>query len=97
MPIRRSAPRNKQHLLTAGSGHSYDGGHSMWLPASLAAQMVKFDCNAGDPGSSPGLGRSPGEGNDDALQYCCLENSKDRGTWQAKVHGVTKSQTQLSN
>ena len=38
-------------------------------------------CNAGDPGSIPGLGRSPGEGNGDPLQYSCLENSMDRGAW----------------
>ena len=54
-------------------------------------------CNAEDPGSIPGLGRSPGEGNDKPLQYPCLENSVDRGTWWATVHGVTKSQTRLSN
>ena len=44
--------------------------------------------NAGDPGSIPGSGRSPGEGNDYPLQYSCLENSMDRGAWQATVHGV---------
>ena len=47
--------------------------------------------NAGDPDSTPGLGRSPGEGNGNTLQYSCLENSMDRGTWQATVHGVTRS------
>ena len=47
-------------------------------------------CNAGDMGLIPGLGRSPGEGNDYPLQYSGLENSMDRGTWQATVHGVTK-------
>ena len=50
-------------------------------------------CNAGDPGSIPGEGRFPGEGNGNLLQYSCLENSMDRGAWWAKVHGVTKSQT----
>ena len=40
-------------------------------------------CNAGDPGSIPGLGRSPGEGNGYPLQYSCLSNSMDRGAWQA--------------
>ena len=40
-------------------------------------------CNAGDPGSIPGSGRSPGEGNSNPLQYSCLENSMDRGGWQA--------------
>ena len=50
-----------------------------------------------DVGSVPGLGRSPGVRNDNPLQYSCLENSMDRGTWRATVHRVTKSQTQLSN
>ena len=54
-------------------------------------------CNAGDPGSIPGLGRSPGEGNSNPFQYPSLENPMDRGTWQATVHGVTKSWTQLSD
>ena len=49
----------------------------------------------GDPGSIPGSGRSPGEGNGYPLQYSCLENSVNRGAWQATVLGV-KSQTQLS-
>ena len=48
-------------------------------------------CNAGGLGLIPGLGRSPGEGNGYQLQYSCLENSMDRGTWQAIVHGVAKS------
>ena len=56
----------------------------------------KSACNAGDLGSIPGL-RSPGEGNGYPLQYSCLENSMDRGAWWATVHGVTKSQSQLSN
>ena len=47
---------------------------------------------AGDLGSIPGLGNSPGEGNGDPLQHSCLENSMDRGAWQAPVHGVAKSQ-----
>ena len=45
----------------------------------------------------PGSGRSPGEGNGNPLQYSCLEHSMDRGAWQATVHGVTKSRTQLSD
>ena len=53
--------------------------------------------NVGDLGSIPGLGRSPGEGNGNPLQYSCLENLMDRGVWQATVHGVTKSQTRLSD
>ena len=50
-------------------------------------------CNAGDLGSIPGLGRSPGEGNGYPLQYSCLENSMDRRDWQATVHGIAKSWT----
>ena len=50
-------------------------------------------CTVGDPGSIPRSGRSPGEGNGNPLQYSCLENSMDRGVWQATVHGVTKSWT----
>ena len=53
--------------------------------------------DARDSGSIPGRRRSPGEGNDNPLQYSCLENSTDRGALWATVHGVAKSQTQLSN
>ena len=52
-------------------------------------------CNVRDPGSIPGLGRSPGEGNGNPLQ--CLGNPMDRGAWTATVQGVTKSRTRLSN
>ena len=54
-------------------------------------------CNAGDPGSILGLGRSPGEGNGNPVQYSGLENSTDRGAWWATVHGVAKSQTGRSD
>ena len=47
-------------------------------------------CNAGDWGSSPGLGRFPGEGNGNPLQYSCLENPMDRGAWLATVHEATR-------
>ena len=53
--------------------------------------------NAGDPGSIPGSGISPGEGIGNPLQYSCLENPMDGGAWQAAVHGVAKSGTRLSN
>ena len=52
--------------------------------------------NAGDTDSITGLGRSPGEGDCNPLQYSCLENSTVREAWQATVYGVAKSQTQLS-
>ena len=54
-------------------------------------------CNVRDLGSIPGLGRSPGEVTGNPLHYSCLENSMDRGAWLVTVHGVTKSQTQLSD
>ena len=61
--------------------------------------MVKnLPASAGDirdMGSIPGLGRSPGEGNGNPLQYSYLENPMDRGSWQATIHGVTKSWTRL--
>ena len=50
-------------------------------------------CNAGDLGSIPGLGRSPGEWNGNSLHNSCLENSMDREAWQAIVYGIIKSQT----
>ena len=53
--------------------------------------------NVGDLGSIPGLGRSPGGGYGNPLQYCCLENPMDRGAWWARVHGVTKNRTRLSD
>ena len=52
--------------------------------------MKNLPANAGDVGLTPGLGRSPGEGNDNPLQYSCLRNPMERGAWQATVHGVSK-------
>ena len=58
--------------------------------------MVKEStCNAGDTGSIPGLGRSPGGGHGNPLQYFCQENPKDRGAWWATVLRVTRSRTEL--
>ena len=59
-------------------------GLPWWLRGKESA------CNAGDAGSIPGLGRCPGEGNGNPLQYSCQENSMDRGAWRATVHGVEK-------
>ena len=59
--------------------------------------MQESASNAGDPGSIPGSKKYPGEGNGNPLQYSCLENTMDRGTWWATVHGVAKCQTQLSD
>ena len=60
-----------------------DGKESAWI--------------AGDPGSISGLGRCPGKGHGNPLQYSCLVNPMDRGAWQATVHGVAKSQTWLND
>jgi len=75
------------------------------LPPSLltylgfprASDCKEFACNARDLGLIFGLGKSPGERNGYSLHYSCLENSMDRGTWQATVHEVAKSQTRLSD
>ena len=66
---------------------SFPGGSEVKAPA----------CSAGNVGSIPGSGRSPGEGNGNPLQYSCLENPMDRGAWWATVHGVAKSRTRLSD
>ena len=60
----------------------------MGFPGSSDGKASAY--NAGDPGSIPGSGRSPGEGNDNLLQYSSLENPMDRGAWLAAVHGVSK-------
>ena len=62
------------------------------FPASSAGKEAA--CSAGDPGSIPGWGRSPGEGNGNPLQYSCLENPMDRGTWWAIVYAVAEKQQQ---
>ena len=59
---------------------------------SLVAQSKNPPASVGDSGPIPGLGRSPGEGNGNPLQYSRLENSMDRGAWWAVVHGAAKSQ-----
>ena len=61
----------------------------MDIPRSLVSK--ESACSAGDPGLILGMGRSPGEGNGNPLQYPCLENLMDRGAWRAAVHGVAKS------
>ena len=61
------------------------------MGASLVAQLVKNLPEVGDLGLIPVLGRTPGEGHGEPLQYFCPENPMDRGTWRARVHRVTKS------
>ena len=65
------------------------------LPGGSDSKELPY--NVGDLGSIPGLGRSPGEGNGNPLQYSCLEDFMDRGAWWARVHGITKNQTWLSD
>ena len=69
--------------------------HWVWCSLDFPHSSASKEsiCNAGDLGSIPGSGRSPGEGNCYPLQYSGLENSTDRGDWQATVHKVTKSWT----
>ena len=64
------------------------------FPHSLVS--IESACNAGDLGSIPGLGRSPGEGNGNPVQYSCLENPMDRGAWQDTVHGVARVRHDLA-
>ena len=72
---------------------------TVWkLLLPLVAQTVKASAyNAGDLGSVPGSGRSPGKGNGNPLQYSCLENPMDGGAWWTAIHGITKSRTWLSD
>ena len=67
----------------------------VFLGFSGGSDGKESTCNAGDVGSVPGLGRSPGEGHGDPLQYSCLENPMDGGAWRAAVHGVKKSRAWL--
>ena len=69
--------------LSTAQPHSFHGG----------LDGKEYTCNAGDLGSIPRLGRSPGEGNGYPLQYYCLENPMDRGVWWAIAHGVAQSHT----
>ena len=71
----------------------------MW-DSHVVLEVKNQPANAGDvrnADSIPGSGGSPGKGNGNPLQYSRLGNSRDRGAWQAIVHGVAKSQMQLSN
>ena len=82
-------------VILVGSVLAYHFCLSLLLPGGSHGK--ESACSAGDPGSIPGSGRSPGEGNGNPLQYPCLENPTDRGAWQATVHGVANSWTQLSD
>ena len=76
-----------------GPQDNYAKYKKLVVPCGLEGK--ESGCNAGDSGSIPGLGRSPGEGNGYQLQYSCLENSMDRVALWAIFHGMAKSWTQL--
>ena len=89
-------------LVSISQDHVIENGQSLkvevessrqwWAQGLMDSSTGKeSSCNAGDLGSIPGLGRPPGEGNGNPLQYSCLQNSTDRGAWWAIVHGVAKS------
>ena len=81
--------KSERILKQDKSGEGLPGGAMVKnLPANVR--------DAREAGSIPWSGRSPREGNGNPLQYCCLENPRDRGAWWATVHRVAKSQTQLS-
>ena len=77
------------------SSRKYIPPPDVGFPAGSGSKVSA--CSEGDLGSIPGLGRSPGEGNGNPLQYSCLENPMDRGAWWATVPGVTESPTRLSD
>ena len=62
----------------------------IWNSAAASSVGKESACSAGDLGSIPGSGKSPGEGNGNPLQYSCLENPMDRGSWQATVYEVAR-------
>ena len=80
-------------LADSGLQLCHSQPHSGFLHSSVGKESAY---NAGDPGLISGLGRSPGEGNGNPLQYSCLENSMDRGDWQATVHGVARARYDLA-
>ena len=68
----------------------------IWVGFAGGSEVKASACNVGDPGSIPGSGRSPGEGNGNPLQYSCLKNPMIRGAWQATVHGITRVRHDLA-
>ena len=86
--------------VEAKKSHLTKCNTSSWYKHSVNLELLGFPggsdnkestCNAGDPGLIPGLGRSPGEGNGNPLQYSCLKNPMDRGAWQSAAHGIAES------
>ena len=80
----------EQEYLNESTSPGFHVNVHMGFPGGSVVKNPR--ASAGDVGSVPGSGTSPGGGNGHLLQYSCLENSTDRGAWWAPVHGVTKSQ-----
>ena len=97
-PISLLLPASKGHLHSLACG-LFDARDFITLTSELGnpggSDGKMSTCNVGDLGSVPGLGRSPGGGHGNPAQYSCLENPMDRGAWQAAVHSVAQSWTQL--
>ena len=91
-----SSPPWSVHCPPAPANHQvwlFDPFHSSHMGFPHSSVSKESTCNAGDPGSIPRLGRSPGEENGNALQYSCLENPMDRGAWQKQSMGLQESDT----
>ena len=69
----------------------------VWEGGTVVKNPLVSEADTGDTGSIPGSGRSPGGGHGNPLQHSCLENSMDRGAWRGTAHGVSKSQTRVSD
>ena len=82
---------NFARIRKIGSGMQFKKPRILGFPGGSVVKNLP--ANAGDVGSIPGLGKSPGVGSGNRLWYSCLENFTDRGAWWAPVHGVAKSQT----
>ena len=93
----KGAWRSDPVIITLEPDLLFLGTSSPCLGLSQWLSCKESTFSAGDASSIPGWGRSPGGGNGYPLQYSCLENSMDRGSWQATVHGVPKSWTRLSD
>ena len=105
------SPPDDHHSINLPNSSSRWGGpycsSNQWLRGTNGCSLTiglpkgfsgkESACNAGDVGLTLGLGRSPGEGNGNSLQFSCLGNPMDRGAWRAPVHAVVKSQTWLSD
>ena len=85
------------NFMAAVTIHSDFGAQENKMGFPGGSDGKESTSNAGDLGLIPGSRRSPGERNGNPLQYSCLENSMDRGSWQATVYGAAKSQTRLSD